>query len=53
MTAPLPILSQENNFDCSKLLTPDLVTEAPGTGYFVQLANPFNETDVRPSLLCG
>ena len=50
-TAPLPILSQENTFDCSKQLDSTQLNFGAGDGYFVQLANPFNNTDVRISSL--
>ena len=55
MNAPQAILAQENNFDCSKLITANNFGQAPGDGYFVQLSNPFNETDVRLSffMMCG
>ncbi|KAI0702018.1 hypothetical protein C8T65DRAFT_579375 [Cerioporus squamosus] len=46
LTAPQPFISQQNNFDCSKLITKDQVNMPPGTGYTIQLANPFNLTDV-------
>ena len=49
---PQAILAQENNFDCSKLLTADQVSMPAGSGYFVQLANPFNETDVSVLRTC-
>ena len=39
-------IAQQNNFDCSKLITKDQINLNPGTGYTIQLANPFNETDV-------
>jgi hypothetical protein len=43
---PQAILAQENNFDCSKLITANNFGQSPGSGWFVQLSNPFNETDV-------
>ncbi|RPD65689.1 hypothetical protein L227DRAFT_493604 [Lentinus tigrinus ALCF2SS1-6] len=46
LVAPQAFISQQNNFDCSKLITKDQVNMSPATGYTIQLANPFNETDV-------
>ncbi|TFK87513.1 hypothetical protein K466DRAFT_586326 [Polyporus arcularius HHB13444] len=46
LTSPLPFISQQNNFDCSKLITKDQVNMAPATGYTIQLSNPFNLTDI-------
>ena len=43
---PQAIIAQQDNFDCSELLTATQVDQPAGTGYYVQLANPFNETDV-------
>ena len=50
LVAPLPFISQQNNFDCSKLITKDQVNMRPTTGYTIQLANPFNLTDVSTLL---
>ena len=49
LTSPLPILAQQNNFDCSKQLDSTQLNFGAGDGYFVQFANPFNNTDVRPA----
>jgi hypothetical protein len=46
LVAPIAIVAIENNFDCSKTITQDQANQAPGTGYTIQLANPFNETDI-------
>lgn len=46
LTAPIAIIAIENNFDCSKTITQDQSNQAAGTGYFVQLADPFNNTNV-------
>ncbi|OJT02836.1 hypothetical protein TRAPUB_6692 [Trametes pubescens] len=46
LTAPQAFIAQQNNFDCSKLITKDQINQAPGTGYTIQLANIFNETDI-------
>jgi len=43
---PIAVIAIENNYDCSKSLTQEQVNQPPGTGYVVQLANIFNETDV-------
>ncbi|THH30994.1 hypothetical protein EUX98_g3186 [Antrodiella citrinella] len=36
----------QNNFDCSKTITQDLINQGPGTGYVITFANPLNNTDV-------
>jgi hypothetical protein len=46
LSSPIAIVAIENNFDCSKTITPDQANQPPGTGYMVQLANILNETDV-------
>ncbi|PIL27661.1 hypothetical protein GSI_10813 [Ganoderma sinense ZZ0214-1] len=46
LVAPQAFIAQQNNFDCSKLITKDQVNLTPATGYVIQLANPFNNTDV-------
>jgi len=46
LTQPEAVIAIENNFDCSKLITQDQASQAVGTGYFVVLANPLNNTDV-------
>ncbi|KAI0635334.1 hypothetical protein C8Q77DRAFT_698244 [Trametes polyzona] len=46
LVSPQAFYSQQNNFDCSKLVTKDQINMTPATGYTVQLANPFNNTDV-------
>ncbi|KAI0646475.1 hypothetical protein C8Q79DRAFT_908741 [Trametes meyenii] len=46
LVAPQAFIAQQNNFDCSELITKDRVNMPVGTGYTIQLANPFNETDV-------
>ena len=50
MASPEAILAQENNFDCSRTIDQSELSQAPNTGYFIQLADPFNNTHVRPSL---
>jgi hypothetical protein len=49
LTSPIAILAQQNNFDCSKTITQDLVNQTPATGYTVQLADPFNSTHIYAS----
>ena len=45
---PLAIIAIQENFDCSLELTQQQDANlVPGSGYIVQLANPFNSTDVR------
>ena len=46
LTSPLAFVAQQNNYDCSELITKDQVNLTPGTGYIIQLANPLNNTDV-------
>ncbi|CDO75760.1 hypothetical protein BN946_scf184921.g36 [Trametes cinnabarina] len=46
LVSPLAIIPQEPNYDCSKLITKDQINQGPGTGYTIQFANPFNETDI-------
>jgi hypothetical protein len=46
LSAPLAVIAQQNNYDCSHLITQDQVNQTPATGYIVQLANPFNSSDV-------
>ena len=47
MAAPLAIIAQENNFDCSKTITQDQANQPAGTGYTILLADPLNNTNVR------
>ncbi|KZP03641.1 hypothetical protein FIBSPDRAFT_879272 [Athelia psychrophila] len=46
LPSPIAVISIENNYDCSKTLTQEQVNQPVGTGYTVQLANIFNETDI-------
>ncbi|KAJ3492238.1 hypothetical protein NLI96_g122 [Meripilus lineatus] len=46
LVSPIAIIAIQNNFDCSKTITQQQSAQAPGTGYFVQLADPFNNTNV-------
>ena len=46
LVAPQAFIAQQNNFDCSKLITKDQINLTPSTGYTIQLADPFNETHV-------
>jgi len=46
LSGPIAIYAIESNYDCSKTLTQQQVNQPPGTGYVIQLANIFNETDV-------
>jgi len=43
---PIAIVAIENNYDCSRTITQDQANQPAGTGYIIQLASPFNETDV-------
>lgn len=48
MPQPQAIIAIQPGFDCSEELTADQdSTFQPGDGYFVQMANPLNDTDVR------
>jgi len=44
--APLGIIAIEQNFDCSKTITPDLQNAPVGTGYLIQFANTLNISDI-------
>jgi len=46
LSAPIAIIAIQNNFDCSKLLTPEQVTQKAAPGYRVIFANPLNSTEV-------
>ncbi|KIK02726.1 hypothetical protein K443DRAFT_656635 [Laccaria amethystina LaAM-08-1] len=46
MASPLAIIAQENNFDCSKIITQDQASQPAGTGYTILLADPLNNTNV-------
>jgi len=43
---PIAIVAIQSNYDCSKTITQEQANQPAGTGYLIQLANPFNETDV-------
>jgi hypothetical protein len=45
-SGPIAIVAIENNYDCSKTITQEQANQPVGTGYMIQLASPFNETDV-------
>ncbi|KAF5350792.1 hypothetical protein D9758_010352 [Tetrapyrgos nigripes] len=40
------IIAQQNNFDCSKLITTDMFSAPVGSGYTVQLADILNSTHI-------
>lgn len=46
--APLAVIAIQKNFDCSITITQDQANQPVGTGWTVLLANPLNNTDVRP-----
>ena len=48
LSGPQAIVAIEENFDCSKLITQQQQNFQVGTGYVIQLANPLNNTNVRP-----
>ncbi|KAI1798047.1 hypothetical protein LXA43DRAFT_1056290 [Ganoderma leucocontextum] len=46
LVSPLAFIAQQNNFDCSELITKDRINLTPATGYAIQLADPLNNTNV-------
>jgi len=46
LVSPLAIIAQQDNFDCSIIITQDQSDQPAGTGWTILLANPLNETDV-------
>ena len=50
IVTPIQIIAVENNLDCSQTIPPQQQIIPPGTGYIIQLADPLNATDVRPTL---
>jgi len=46
LSAPIAIVAIENNYDCSKIITPLQANQPVGTGYMVQFANTLNQSDV-------
>jgi len=46
LTAPIAIIAIQSNYDCSHTITQDQANQPPGTGYMIQLADPFNSTHV-------
>ncbi|KAF9240447.1 hypothetical protein BU15DRAFT_87657 [Melanogaster broomeanus] len=46
LVAPMAIISIQENYDCSKLLTQQQVVQPVGTGYTIQFANILNGTDI-------
>ncbi|KAI0371230.1 hypothetical protein BV20DRAFT_965389 [Pilatotrama ljubarskyi] len=46
LTSPQALIAQQNNFDCSKLVTKDQFSQSAATGYTIQLADPFNSTHI-------
>ncbi|KAG7452928.1 uncharacterized protein BT62DRAFT_915290 [Guyanagaster necrorhizus] len=46
LTSALAIVAIEQNYDCSKILTPEQVNMPAATGYTLQLANPLNSSQV-------
>jgi len=43
---PQAIVAIEDNFDCSETISGQQANLTPSSGYFIQLANPLNNTDV-------
>ncbi|KAH7924942.1 hypothetical protein BV22DRAFT_1034639 [Leucogyrophana mollusca] len=46
LSAPIAIIAVQYNYDCSETITQQQASQAPGTGYTIQLANTLNSTDV-------
>lgn len=46
LSAPMAFIAIENNYDCSKTITPEQTNQPAGTGYVIQLANTLNSTDI-------
>ncbi|KAF8872500.1 hypothetical protein BD779DRAFT_1572482 [Infundibulicybe gibba] len=46
LPAPMAFIGVQNNFDCSKSITPDQVNQTPATGYTIQLADTLNSTNI-------
>jgi len=46
LTSPLAIIAQQDNFDCSIIITQDQANQPAGTGWTILLANPLNISDV-------
>ncbi|KAF8908542.1 hypothetical protein CPB84DRAFT_1843438 [Gymnopilus junonius] len=46
LVSPLAIIAQQDNFDCSIIVTQDQSNQAAGQGWTILLANPLNNTDV-------
>jgi len=46
LSAPIAIVAIENNYDCSKIITPLQANQPVGTGYMVQFANTLNQSDI-------
>jgi len=42
------VIAIQKNYDCSITITQDQANQPVGTGWTVLLANPLNNTDVRP-----
>jgi len=48
LVAPIAVIAIQKNYDCSITITQDQANQPVGTGWTVLLANPLNNTDVRP-----
>lgn len=46
LSAPLAIIAQQENYDCSETIAKTQINESPATGYTIQLADPFNNTNI-------
>ncbi|KAF9491711.1 hypothetical protein BDN71DRAFT_1452405 [Pleurotus eryngii] len=46
LTQPQAVIAIQNNADCSKAITQQQANFTAASGYFLQLANPLNQTDV-------
>jgi len=46
LVSPMAIISIQQNFQCSIVVSQDVANQPAGTGWTIQLANPINITDV-------
>ncbi|KAF8239937.1 hypothetical protein L208DRAFT_1374432 [Tricholoma matsutake] len=46
LTSPLAIISIEQNYQCSQLMTANQVSQTPAQGYTILFANPINSTQL-------
>ncbi|OCH93905.1 hypothetical protein OBBRIDRAFT_748577 [Obba rivulosa] len=49
LTSPLAIIAQEPNYNCAQTISATMLNQPAAQGYVVQLADPFNSTNVYAS----